>query len=143
MKRTVLIFLMSAGMISCQPERDKVDDLEAEVLQVHDEVMPKMEEMVSLNARLSKKINQLDSLQNEGITGNNLAQDRAKITSIVKKLDESDSLMMEWMHGYNGDSAKKLDTKKALIYFEAEKVKIDKVKLITDKSIEEARLILE
>lgn len=143
MKKALLICLIIPFMISCNRDSDKVDEKEGQVLAIHDEVMQKEEEIISLNGRLRKRIGTLDSLQNEGITGNNLAEDRAKITAIMKKLNESDSLMQAWMHSYNGDSAKKLNTKKALAYFDNEKIKIDKVKALTDKSIEEAKLILE
>ena len=85
----------------------------------------------------------MDSLQNEGISGNNIAEARIKAVDLNQKLNESDKLMMSWMNEYKGDSAKKLKPGEAIAYFENEQKKIEDVKQITIKSINEAKSFLE
>ncbi len=129
-----LFFLLSG----CNGDKEKVLELETEVLTLHDEVMPKQGEIMALKSKLSRKIVRMDSLQNEGITGNNLAEERMRAVDLNQKLNESDKLMMDWMHQYNGDSAKKLKPQQSLLYFENEKKKMIHVKEFTLKSIQDA-----
>lgn len=123
--------------------KDKITGLETEVLTIHDEVMPKMDQIMTLKSQLSKKIQHMDSLQNEGISSITFAEERIKAVDLNQKLNESDKLMMKWMHEYRGDSAKKLKSDQALTYFEKEKEKILNVKQTTLKSIQEAETFLK
>jgi hypothetical protein len=143
MRRVILGLVLTTAFWGCGQDKDKVMELEGQVLTIHDDVMPKMDEIMTLKMQLSKKIVQLDSLQNEGITGNTLAEERMKAVDLNQKLNESDKLMMSWMNEYQGDSAKKLKAEEAILYFESEKAKIEEVKQITLKSINEAKSFLE
>lgn len=109
---------------------------------MHDEVMPKLDEIMSLKAQLSKRIQHADSLQNEGISGNSIAEDRMKSVDMNQKLNQSDKMMMDWMNNYRGDSAKKLKPQEAVLYFETEKKKMTDIKEFTLKSIQEAKTFL-
>ncbi|WP_149242960.1 viral A-type inclusion protein [Dyadobacter sp. 32] len=129
---------LSFSLSGCNGDKEKVLELETEVLALHDEVMPKQSEIMALKSKLSRKIVRMDSLQNEGITGNNLAEERMRAVDLNQKLNESDKLMMDWMHQYNGDSAKKLKPQQSLLYFENEKKKMIHVKEFTLKSIQDA-----
>ena len=143
MKQYVLIFAISCALFSCNKDADKVLELESEVMRIHDDVMPQMDDIMTLKSKLSKKIIQMDSLQNEGVAGNNIAEERIKATEINQKLNESDKLMMDWMHEYRGDSAKKLKPEAAILYFETQKKRIIEVKEITSKNIQEAKTFLD
>jgi len=143
MKQYLVLFGMSCALISCNKDGDKVLELESEVMRIHDDVMPQMDDIMTLKSKLSKRIVRMDSLQNEGVAGNNLAQERIKATEINQKLNESDKLMMDWMHDYRGDSAKKLKPTEAIQYFELQKNKIVEVKEITSKNIQEAKEFLD
>lgn len=124
--------------MACNNDTSRVEKLETEVLAVHDEVMPKMDNIMSLQRRIKKKITELDSLQQSGISSNTIAEERMKIADLHKNLGIADSLMMEWMHQYDGDSAKHLPLQEAIGYFESEMQKIQEVKVMTNKSIAEA-----
>lgn len=143
MKQYVIALGIVFSLSSCNKDADKVLELEGEVMTIHDEVMPQMDDIMTLKSKLSKKIIHMDSLQNEGIAGNNIAEQRIKATEVNQKLNESDKLMMDWMHEYRGDSAKKLKSEEAILYFEAQKKKIIDVKEITSKNIQEAKSFLE
>jgi chemotaxis response regulator CheB len=138
-----IAFLITLCGCSKEGKKDAVSDLEAEVMTIHDEVMPQMDAIMTLKSKLSKKIQSMDSLQNEGISSNTLAEQRIKAADLNQKLNESDKLMMTWMHEYRGDSAKKLKSEEAVSYFEKEKEKILLVKQTTIKSIQEAKTFLE
>lgn len=143
MKQYVLSFGIAFSLFSCNKDADKVLELEGEVMTIHDDVMPQMDDIMTLKSKLSKKIIHMDSLQNEGVAGNNIAEERIKATEINQKLNESDKLMMDWMHEYRGDSAKKLKPEQAILYFESQKKRIIEVKEITSKNIQEAKTFLD
>lgn len=143
MKQYILALGISILLFSCNTDADRVLELENEVMQIHDEVMPQMDDIMTLRSKLSKKIMRMDSLQNEGVAGNNLAEERMKATEINQKLNDCDKLMMDWMHAYRGDSAKKLKAADAIIYFENQKSKIIEVKEITSRTIQEAKSFLD
>jgi len=145
MKSYLLIFGLLLLICGCGKDanKDKAVELEAEVMAIHDEVMPQMDDIMTLKSKLSKKIQSIDSLQNVGISGNTLAEQKIKAADLNQKLNESDKLMMAWMHEYRGDSAKKLKSEEAVAYFEKEKEKILAVKQTTVKSIQEVKTFLE
>lgn len=136
----ILMFCFACGK---DKDQEKLSNLEIEVLAIHDEVMPKGEDIMSLKTELSKKIQGIDSLQNVGVSSNTLAEQRIKAIDLNQKLTESDKLMMDWMHEYRGDSAKKLEPQAAIHYFEKEKDKILLVKQSTLKAIQETKTFLE
>lgn len=143
MKNLIMLVAILASFASCDKKADKVQELETEVLAIHDEVMPQMDDIMSLKSQLSKKIQSMDSLQNEGVSSNTTAEARIKAVDLNQRLNESDKLMMDWMHAYRGDSAKKLNPEAAVLYFEQQKEKILLVKQQTVKAIEETKTFLE
>ncbi len=145
MKHLILLSLFLVLCMACGKDKDqeKLAGLETEVLAIHDEVMPQQEDIMSLKSQLSKKIQGIDSLQNVGVSSNTMAEQRIKAVDLNQKLADADKLMMDWMHAYRGDSAKKLEPKEALLYFEKEKERILLVKQATLKSIQEAKTFLE
>lgn len=144
MTRKILFFLLTAFTFSaCNQAADQVAALEKEVLGIHDEVMPRMGEIVALKKGLTQKIAQLDSLQQEGASSTTLAQERQQALDLTTRLSRADSLMMGWMYGYKGDSAKALPAGEALVYFRLEKDKIVHVQEVTTSSIQEARDFLK
>lgn len=143
MKNYILALGIAFSLSSCNKDADKVVELEGEVMTIHDDVMPKMDDIMTLKSKLSKKIVHMDSLQNEGIAGNNMAEERIKATEINQKLNESDKQMMDWMHDFRPDSARKLKPDAAILYFEAQKKIIIEVKESTSKNIQEAKTFLD
>ncbi len=145
MKNLILLSFLTTLCFACGKNKDqeKITGLETEVLAIHDEVMPQQEDIVSLKTQLSKKVQEIDSLQNMGVSSNTMAEQRIKAADLNQKLSDADKLMMDWMHAYRGDSAKKLDPKQAVLYFEGEKERILLVKQATLKSIQEAKTFLE
>lgn len=139
-----LAFFTTMSLSGCTGKsEDKVEELEMQVMDIHDEVMPKMETIVKLTTLLSLKIKQLDSLQQEGVSSNTFAEQRIKAVDLQQQLALSDSLMMEWMYNYKGDSAKALDKEKALDYFKKEMTEIVGLREKTFRTIQEAEAFLK
>jgi hypothetical protein len=145
MKHLLSAAFIIATFASCgkDAKQEKIISIEAEVMQIHDEVMPEMDNIMRLKSQLSKKIQNIDSLQNVGISSNTLAEARIKAVDLNQKLNDADKLMMDWMHEYKGDSAKKLKADEAISYFEKEKERILLVKQSTVKSIQETKMFLQ
>lgn len=145
MKHVLILITLTTTFFGCAKNtgEDKLTNLETEVLAIHDEIMPKMDSIMILKSNLSQKIKEIDSLDNVGMSSSTLAEQRIKAVDINQKLNESDKLMMDWMHDYRGDSAKQLKPEQAVIYFETERDKILQVKQLTLKSLQEAKTFLQ
>jgi len=130
------VFLVSA----CQNEEQaKVEKLEKEVMMIHDAVMPKMSELVTLEGSISKKITHLDSLLQITPNDTALQQSLKQSLTLASQLKKADEGMMDWMHKYKGDSLKKLPPLQAIQAFTQEKIKIEQVSDDMLKSMEEAQ----
>lgn len=139
---TVLIIsLFTAG---CQSgERAETEKLEAAVMAVHDEVMPRIEEVMDLKSKVSERLSSIDSLAQKGPLTADMQTRRQNGLVVSQALLEADSLMSAWMSTYNGDSLKGLDANGATAYLESEMKKITIVKDKINGSIEQARQYLQ
>ncbi len=142
-KKIALAVCFATAFYACNQDADKVQETENEVMEIHDEVMPQISTINTLQKDLRARIAQLDSLQQEGVASTTQAEQRLKALELNQELTTADSLMMDWMYTYRGDSAKALPTGDALVYFRLEKEKILSVKERTDKSIEAAKAFLK
>ena len=142
-----VIFLL----LSCTPpERENTDNvpseppaeeraekaLQDEVIGIHDEVMPKMDNLMRLKMKLQVKI---DSLRESNST------EKAKIDELLRltnRLQKADSAMMTWMRQFKmvRDS---VSHEQRMEYLEAEKERIEEVKRKMNESLEEASKFLE
>jgi len=100
-----------------------------QVMDVHDEVMPKMDEIMKLKRELQDKI---------ANTPDMVVERKAQLEKMISNLDSASNAMMNWMHEFNPlpDS---LDQEKAREYLESEMERIRKVKTLTLESIEKAK----
>jgi len=89
-----------------------------EVMKIHDEVMPKMNDMYKKKEELKKKI---------ADTPNMVDEEKKKIEATIAKLDSASEGMMVWMREFNPlpDS---LGEEKAREYLEDEMEKVKEVK---------------
>lgn len=100
-----------------------------EVMDIHDEVMPKMEDLYKLKKKMQEEI---------GNTSN-LAEERKKeLEGLIAKLDSANMSMMDWMHEFNPlpDSADQEDARE---YLENEMERVKKVREKMLESIEAAK----
>jgi hypothetical protein len=122
---TILIF---ASLMACNKAEDKQKIMIDEVMAIHDEVMPKMDQIMSLKSSL-------DSIAK-------VSPDSLKARQLYVALDSADIKMMDWMENYDSESVKGKPESEVMKYLADEKTKISDVKTLTNKSIEEAKAFL-
>ena len=139
------ILLCGWGIASAcsNPQKYQAEKLEKEVMMIHDAVMPKMGELVSLESAISKRIALLDSITQSNPTDTSSQSSLKKALQLSSQLKKADDGMMDWMHRYKGDSLKKLAPEEAIKALTHEKINIEQVSDDMLKSIEEARRFLK
>lgn len=99
---------------SQDPENQALYD---SVMKIHDEVMPKMEDIHAMKRKLKEEI---------ANTPNMIEERKKQIDSIIIRLDYASKSMMDWMHEFSPpDSVTKEEYKK---YLEGQLEKVKKVK---------------
>jgi hypothetical protein len=128
MKKWLYTLLAVALLVSCNSNRDN-QALYDEVMNVHDEVMPKMDDIYKLKEQLKQKIADAPGMAEEK---------RKEIESVIARLDSAGDGMMIWMRNFNPlpDS---LGEEKAFQYLQNEKQKIVKVKEDMLRAIDKAK----
>lgn len=161
MKNHLLLFLLIIGMSACtsKPQEtseaaqeevhnhdadhhhDHGDPRVAEVMAIHDSIMPRMQDLLNLKKELVAQIGKADSTLNKG--NNALAKAEKKEGEAIKqRLEQADEAMMEWMHQYNADTLDQLDTEKAALYVADQKRKIVNVRDLMNSTQREAEKFL-
>lgn len=136
------VFFAALVMSACGPgkaekEQKQQEELAKEVIGIHDEVMPRMGELVKLRKQVKGKINAWTA---DSATDHETHIQQA--TQIVTDLDAADKGMMDWMHEYNGGQG--LYEHEAIMgYLNEEKGKITAVKENMNMAMEKAQNFLE
>lgn len=117
--------LIFATVTACNKSEDKQKVMIDEVMAIHDEVMPKMDDIMTLKSSLDSAIK--------------VSPDSVKAKQLYSALDSADNQMMDWMQAYNPDQVKGKSEEEVTKYYADEKAKISSVKELTNKSIEEAK----
>ncbi|PIQ46979.1 MAG: hypothetical protein COW03_17675 [Cytophagales bacterium CG12_big_fil_rev_8_21_14_0_65_40_12] len=114
-------------------KKDNGDALVNEVLNIHDEVMPKMGELMSLRKKVLDKV--------EGSSSPDELRD------IALRLEEAQKGMMLWMNDWSKNSApfvkNETTQEEKMGYLNAEKERVTKVKDDINNSIAEAKEALK
>jgi hypothetical protein len=140
MKKLFIVLCLGISVVGCKPKAEEsVEASEAietspnealynEVMKVHDEVMPKMNDIYKYQQQLKEK------LQSPNIS----AKDKKEINDILSKLDSAGNGMMVWMRQFNPipDSA---GEEKARIYLEGEMEKVKRVREDIVQALEQAK----
>ncbi len=117
-------------LAACTDKRaETVRKLSGDVIAVHDEVMPKSEELMNLKSQIQERVGKDSTARPTG-------------DSLVAALDRADNAMSDWMAAYDPDAAKSKTPDEAVTYFQGEKTKIEAVKKQTDESITRAKEFL-
>ncbi len=122
-----LVFFSCNSTTTTQSENElsKVELLAAEVIGIHDEVMPKMETINDLRVKLEKR--------KEGKLKTAMLE---AIDKSLNKLEAADDAMMSWMRAYKMPSKNDERSEEELIkYLESEKKRITEVKNLMLSSI--------
>ena len=130
----ILLFVLEACSRKKEPsevgnpvEPGGTEGLEKEVMEVHDEVMPRMGELYTWKTRLKSKLDSASVSEKR----------REELVVTINKIDSAYQGMMTWMHQYNPvpDS---VNHERAREYLENEMQKIKKVRNDIVEAIEKA-----
>lgn len=122
MKKYIALSLLLLG---CSQAEEKLsEELQAKVLGLHDVLMPKTEQIVSLKTKL-------DSLS----TG----ADSTHIRQLISSLDKADKSMMDWMHQFSIDSLGKMDVNTKVIYLKNQYTQLTELQQLTDSTLDAAQ----
>lgn len=138
MKIKSLIWLCLVALAACgNPQVERAQQLNKHCIEVHDEVMPRLGEIASLKKELSTKRTTLakDSTADEAAL--------IEYRSLIQLLDSADEAMMSWMAQYDPDYLAEHKPEEAIAYYEDQEGKIEYVKTLMLKSIEDANETLE
>jgi Mg2+ and Co2+ transporter CorA len=102
-----------------------------QVMDIHDEIMPRAEDIYQLKKELQEKLTNSPDMA---------ADKKQELELVITQLDSADQSMMDWMHQFKPlpDSA---DQEKARAYLESEMERIKKVKDLMNESIEKAKAV--
>lgn len=118
------ILLLLGLLASCrQSEETAVKELNDSVMTLHDELMPKTEQIIQLKGSL-------DSLSN--------GPDSVHVKKLIQSLDKADNEMMNWMHQFSIDSLSSMDFKAKISYLHEQLNKLKSVETFTDSTLNAA-----
>jgi len=135
MKKIIALFLLSSIVIACDSSEktNAFETKKAEVFEVHDEVMPKMGELMSLKKKVLDKVNE--------------SENPDELRDLALRLDKAQEGMMVWMRQWSASAAphENGETTEAekMAFLDAEMDKVKKVKVDIDSSIAEAKEALK
>ncbi len=125
MKKIIISISIFASLTACQKNaEDKQELMIKGVIDIHDEVMIKGDELMKLESKLDSAMK--------------VSPDSLNAQKLYADLENSSNQMSIWMENYKPESVKGKSEVEISKYFADQKTKITEVKVLTDKSIEEA-----
>ena len=125
--------LLITTLVSCDNAQKEAVKLATDgVIAIHDEVMPKMGDLGTLEDVLTDSIakSKTDSLTR-------------KMIGLKADLKQADSLMYAWMNGFSMDTLGTMKPEDALKYLNDQRKSAEEMRTKTLKSIEAAQLFLK
>lgn len=106
----ILTLLIISSLLSCKTEfaNKKVESAYNAVMEVHDEVMPRMDDIHKLKKQLKK-----------------VAVQPEQVSELKTRLEAADDGMMEWMRKFKLDKKAPVETQ--IAYLSEEQIRINKV----------------
>lgn len=138
-----LFFLLSYFFISCSvnEEKEREQAMKKEIMDIHDNLMPKMDDIMKLKSELKER---KETLANDTsiIDSTIHAKTIQQTDSLIHALDNADESMMDWMRNYDA-LTEDMSHEENMEYLLEEKAKIEEVRLEMLSSIKEAQNVLE
>jgi len=117
MKTLLLTLTIAITLIACGPDANTV--LYNQVMDIHDEVMPKMETLYNKRKELTAHL----KTDSASIT----AEERTALEVRIAKIESAEKAMEDWMHDFNPPD-KDADKDKTKAYLEDQLEKVKKVR---------------
>lgn len=131
-KLVILVAIALLSIITACNQKNQVEKLKAEVMAIHDEVMPEMGTLMNLQKELKDRISHLHT------TDKSMAD---SLNRLVSQLEEADETMMQWMRNYK-DPSPEMGEEEALEYLKSKKESITEVKNKINTSKATAQAVL-
>ena len=134
MRAFLLLSLSVITILSCNLNQNSGEEeyalkkLHAEVMDIHDEVMPKMSTINKLERRLKQKLE------------DPAAPNKESIQQLIYQLDEADDAMMNWMSAFKKPDYSNFEAAKSIYATEKEKIIVVKDKM--NSTISKAQMFL-
>ncbi len=112
--------------LSCKQEKTELDVLYDEVMEIHDDVMPKMSNIRKEIKKANKLIKDTPSMSSD---------DSLQLNQILSDLKKSEKAMWDWMHEFDKKKAKGENGKAYLL---DEKISISNVRNLMLSSLEKS-----
>lgn len=139
MKRVRYIFILCAGLASCNAQPDYKASRD-EVIKVHDVVMADQGKVVDQQLQLESLLKDMTAVKQKFPALDTL-KEKDSITVLHKDLNLAEEAMNTWMHEFEPDVTGK-SNEEAIAYFEAEKQKIKKVDTLFKAELKRAAAYL-
>lgn len=120
--KITLLVCLSLSVIACKKETPKGEQQYKSVMAIHDSVMPRMGELMSLRKQLQET---------------QTPQNKDTVAALMTKMELANKGMMDWMYQFK--KPEDLESETALQYLNQEKLKIQQVKADIEGGINEAK----
>ncbi|QNL48573.1 hypothetical protein H8S90_17525 [Olivibacter sp. SDN3] len=142
MKHSLLYLAIALTSLSaCNNIANENQQLQDEVIAVHDSIMPKMGTIVRDNLKVSILLTKMDSLKkiNPAL---DTTLEKENLANLQEKLKEANESMTDWMHEFDADQEDKTP-EEVRNYLQGELGKIQEVKVKFAKASAESQQVLE
>ena len=124
---------------ACQKDQQGATEaLRKEVVDIHDEIMPRMREIEELKEELQTLENSL-ATEKSGEVSENIA----KIQAASQSLNQAKGAMNTWMQSFKYEISDDIDPEQIMDYLSNEKEKITQVKEMITQSLDSTKLLIE
>ncbi len=131
MRKLFYLLFIPVVLMACGQDKSIIKEMDEKAIAIHDEVMPKMGEIIALKGEMKAKIESLDSISTEKPT----------LEAAYEALVKGEDGMKDWMHNYQKPDYKKgLEELKPVAEFQLQA--IEKVKVQMESSIADAKSLL-
>lgn len=141
MKIRISTFLITLGLVSflsaCQNDKAIQDTLQKEVLDEHDTVMARMDDLNESQLKLDQLKSNFKNMNAMDTASLSLSIDSAK-----QALSQADEAMMQWMHQFSPDYTN-MSNEQIINYLKQQRKSIDSVKVLFDQSLSRSKQIIE
>lgn len=122
MRKYIVLSLLVFGC--SQAEEKLTQELKSTVLGLHDDLMSKTEQIISLKSKLDSLSTSADSVQ---------------VKQLIGALEKADNSMMNWMHQFSIDSLNKMEVNTKFIYLKKQYKQLTDLQKLTDSTLHAAQ----
>lgn len=132
----ILLMLLCVSVFSCSPKENKNELLKEKVIQVHDEVMPKIGELKAYQKKLNELAENLEQSEDSADI-----EKAAALKEVAAECEQAYDGMFVWMRQFDVD-LEEMSEEEAKLYLEEQLEKVGKVKNGILQALRESEALL-